>query len=76
MSQYIYPLRGYLLHLMPIGCSAPPPPSHASLVHFNTTHAVYTCTVPGHVFSASLTPVMALTCVGNIYDKSLSPCVR
>lgn len=61
---------------MPIGCSAPPPPRHASLVHFNTTHAVYTCTVPGHVFASSLTPAMELVCVGNIYHRSLSPCVR
>ena len=74
--QYIYPLRGYLLQLMPIGCSAPPPPSHVSLVHFNTTHAVYTCRVTGHVFSDTLLPVMSLVCVGNIYDRSLCGCVR
>ena len=76
LLQYIYPLRGYLLQLTPLGCSAPPATSLTSLVHFNSTHAQYTCTQPGHVFQDTLLPVDTLLCVGNYYHKQLARCVR
>ena len=74
--QYIYPMRGYLLQLTPIGCSAPASSRHMSLVHFNSTHAQYSCTQQGFVFQDTSLPTETLICVGNHYDKVLSPCVR
>ena len=78
LPQYIYPLRGYLLQLLPVGCSAPAPApaSRAALAHYNATHATYSCARPGLVFAATRAPEMTLVCVGNHYHTQLGQCVR
>ena len=77
-SQYIYPLRGFLVQLIPVGCSVPPSPasSQAELSHYNATHAEYRCRGEGRVFSDSLLATTFLLCVGNTHHKPLPPCVR
>ena len=76
-SQYIYPLRGFLLQLIPVGCGVPPSSSQARLRNYNATHAEYQCRGEGEVFSDSLLATSFLLCVGNLYSSpALPPCVR
>ena len=74
--QYIYPYRGFLLQLIPVGCGVPPSTSRAKLIHFNSSHAEFRCREREEVFSDSLLAVTTLLCVGNTYHKPLSPCIR
>lgn len=82
--QYIYPLRGFLVQLIPVGCSVPPSLSQAQLSHYNSTHAQYRCRDDGRVFSDSLLATSFLLCIGQTwgqvwgqtYERPLPPCVR
>ena len=74
--QYIYPLRGFLVQLIPVGCGVPPSSSQAELTHHNSTHTEYRCRGQGEVFTSSLLPTTVLLCVGNKLSTPLPPCLR
>ena len=59
-SQYIYPLRGFLLQLIPVGCGVPPSYSQAVLRHHNSSQAEYRCRGEGEVFTDFLLPTTVL----------------
>ena len=75
-SQYIYPHRGFLVEVIPVGCSPllPSSQSKAYLVYHNQTHATFQCR-GRYVFSGSLSPTTTLLCTGHEYHAPLPGCV-
>ena len=76
-SQYVYPQRGFLIQVIPVGCdpSQPSAGSGAYLVSHNQTHATYHCTWH-HVFPPTLSPTTTLLCTGHSYHAPLPDCVH
>ena len=76
-SQYVYPQRGFLIEVIPVGCepSQPSAGSGAYLVSHNQTHATYQCTRQ-HVFPPTLSPTTTLRCTGNSFHSPLPGCVH
>ena len=75
-SQYVYPQRGFLVEIVPVGCSpvVPSPQSNAYLVSHNQTHATYQCR-GRYVFPPTLSPTFTLLCTGHSYHTPLPDCV-
>ena len=75
-SQYIYPQRGFIIEIVPVGCSpvVPSPTSQAFLAHHNQTHATYQCR-RGYIFSSTMSPTTTLLCTGPSYHAPLPACV-
>ena len=75
-SQYIHPQRGFIIEIVPVGCSPvpPSPQSNAYLVSHNQTHAAYRCR-EGYVFQTTLSPTTTLFCTGHTYHAALPACV-
>ena len=75
-SQYIHPQRGFIIEIVPVGCSPvpPSPQSNAYLVSHNQTHATYRCR-EGYGFPATLSPTTTLFFTGHSYHAPLPACV-
>ena len=75
-SRQVLPLRGWLIEIIPTGCTPPIPApySKAYLAEYNSTHATYHC-LSQFVFSASNSSSVTLYCIGQNYHSTLSPCV-
>ena len=75
--QYLQPYRGFLLQLIPVGCTPDAPvilSELAFLVEHNESHATYSCR-SGLEFRGGLGPTITLRCSGHQYDKPLPQCV-
>ena len=70
----VYPYRGMLVQIVPVGCTPVVPGNHAYLVHHNKTHATYHC-IPHHVFHTTLSHTITLLCTGHAYNIPLPHCV-
>ena len=75
-SQYIYPQRGFLIEIVPLGCDPyqPSPSSNAYLVTHNRTHATYQCRRQ-YLFPVTLSTTTTLLCTGHTYHTPLPDCV-
>ena len=75
--QYLHPYRGFLLQLIPLGCSPESPvilSELAFLLSHNSSHATYRCRA-GLEFPGEEGPTITLTCRGHQYDRPLPRCV-
>ena len=70
----VYPYRGILVQIVPVGCTPVLPSNHAYLVHHNKTHATYHC-IPHYVFHTTLSHSINLLCTGHTYHIPLPHCV-
>ena len=75
--RYIQPYRGFLLQLIPVGCSPDTPvilSDLAYLVEHNESQATYRCR-SGLEFPGGQGDTVTLTCSGHQYDRPLPQCV-
>ena len=72
----ILPNRGFLVEIVPVGCTPPTPSSHSRvfLASHNQTHATYQCWWH-HVFPSTMSSTTTLLCRGTTYHTNLSRCV-